>query len=342
MTRYYIRVVTIILLVMIVSAIVLHRFGQKVTENYVRPRAIREMDELAERLQNRLGEKSLEEAEVELRELESRLNFTARVISLSTFQSELNNASTSDESTLPKIFLRLGKEPFVLEIRPAHGLDKKLEDQEGLYALAGLVVVILIVIGAGYFLVSPLVKRLRAQERTIARIADGDLTARVQVAGNDAVNRLGQRINHMADKIQDLLAGQQHLLQAVSHEMRTPTARIGFALEMLGDARTDDERKRRIDALQDDLQELDKLLDELLTFLRFEEGAQKMNPAAVDLRPLLDAAVERASRLHPDITFAAYAPDAPVITEVSERYYPRVLDNWLYPVLATSRHHVTR
>ena len=334
MTRYYVRVVTIILLVMIISAIVLNRFAEKVSEDYLRPRAIREMTLLAGKLQKRLGDKPLEQAERELENLESKLNFSTRLVSLASLQSEMVDASEQVDAAngtdaLPRIFLRLGNEPFVLEIRPAEGLDRRLEEKEGLLVLLGLIVVFLIVIGAGYFLVSPLVRRLRAQEVTIGRIADGDLTARVKIEGNDALNRLGRRINQMADKIQELLSSQQHLLQAVSHEMRTPTARIGFALEMLEDARTGEERHRRIQALQDDLLELDNLLEELLTFLRFEEGAQKMETAPVELAPFVDAAVERARRLYPEVTISAELPDSPLSGNVSERYFPRVLDNIL-------------
>ena len=51
------------------------------------------MNELAERLQKRLGDKSFEDAEQELLEMESRLNFSARLVSLATIQAEMVNAS---------------------------------------------------------------------------------------------------------------------------------------------------------------------------------------------------------------------------------------------------------
>ena len=305
MTRYYIRVVIIMLLVLLISAIALMKIGGMVSERYVKPRAIREMNALAKKLQDRLGDKSLAEAEQELAELESRLNFSARLIPLSDLEAEFDADTVereTKEDVTPKIFVRLGAEPFILEIRRERGLDERLEEEEGGYFIAGLGVVILIVGGAAVFLVTPLVKKLRAQELTISRIADGDLTARATIVGDDAIARLGKRINIMADRIQELLANQRQLLQAVSHEMRTPAARIGFALEMLEDARTDEERKRRIDALQDDLGDLDRLLDELLTFLRFDEGESPIHPQTGDIRPLVLAAIEKARRLRGGIT----------------------------------------
>ncbi|MGK0186267.1 MAG: signal transduction histidine kinase [Verrucomicrobiales bacterium] len=333
MTRYYIRVVVIMLLVLVISAIALMKIGSSVSDRYVKPRAIREMNALAKRLQDRLGEKSLAEAEAELVELESRLNFTARLVPLSELQAEISAEPAPLESNkrpTPRLFIRLGAEPFALEIRRERGLDKRLEEEEGAYFIAGVGVVVLIVSGAAIFLVTPLVKKLRAQELTISRIADGDLTARATTHGDDAIARLGKRINVMADRIQDLLANQRQLLQAVSHEMRTPTARIGFALEMLEDARTDEERKRRIAALQQDLLDLDRLLDELLTFLRFDAAESPVQQQQTDdVTPLVLNAVEKARRLRGGITlhFDDTAAHPPVV--LHQRYFPRVIDNVL-------------
>jgi two-component system, OmpR family, sensor kinase ParS len=129
----------------------------------------------------------------------------------------------------------------------------------------------------------------------------------------------------MADRIQELLANQRQQLQAVSHEMRTPAARIGFALEMLEDARTDEERKRRIDALQDDLGDLDRRLDELLTFLRFDDGENPVHPQTGDVRPSVLAAIEKARRLRGGITIDTDPNEwkTPPVT-LHERYFPRV------------------
>lgn len=333
MTRYYIRVVVIMLLVLVISAIALMKIGSSVSDRYVKPRAIREINALAKRLQDRLGGKSLEEAEAELIELESRLNFAARLVPLSELQAELAAEpvpAEPDKRPTPKTFIQLGAEPFVLEIRRERGLDKKLEEEEGAYFVAGVGVVVLIVSGAAIFLVTPLVKKLRAQEVTISRIADGDLTARATTTGNDAIARLGKRINVMADRIQDLLANQRQLLQAVSHEMRTPSARIGFALEMLEDARTDEERKRRIAALQQDLLDLDRLLDELLTFLRFDAGENTVQPQPGDVLPLLTEAVEKAKRLRGGITIHFHPEENSLPPALlHQRYFPRVIDNVL-------------
>ncbi|MEZ5324320.1 MAG: ATP-binding protein [Verrucomicrobiales bacterium] len=341
MTRYYIRVVIVMLLVLLVSAIALMKIGGTVSERYVKPRAIREMNALAKRLQDRLGDRSLAEAEQELAELESRLNFSARLVPLSDLQAELaadGAAQQSGADVTPRIFVRLRTEPFVLEIRRERGLDERLEQEEGGYFVAGLGVVLLIVGGAAIFLVTPLVKKLRDQEFTISRIADGDLTARVTIVGDDAVARLGKRINIMADRIQELLANQRQLLQAVSHEMRTPAARIGFALEMLEDARTEEERKRRIDTLQDDLADLDRLLDELLTFLRFDDGESPLLPQTGDVSPLLIAAIEKARRLRGGITIHSDPSEWTTFpVALHQRYFPRVIDN----VLANAVRHAT-
>ena len=66
-----------------------------------------------------------------------------------------------------------------------------------------------------------------------------------------------------------LIATQKELSSAISHELRTPIARLRFALEML--AETDDrgERDRLWRTMEADLDELDGLIDSSLTYARF-------------------------------------------------------------------------
>jgi len=371
-TRYYIRVVLVIVLVMIASAIVLNRFASTVTEKYIKPRAIIEMSALADRLEKELGGKPLELARDELELLESRLNFTARIVPIDDLPSSIASApgaaagnagrgasahaadadakseSVSElETALPlpadaregvedqRFYAKIGNAPFVVEIAPEKGLSKRLQREEGAYGLMGLGVVMLLVIGGGYFLVSPLVKKLRKQEDTIGRLADGDFSARVpDSSSRDAIGRLGTRINEMADRIQELLANQRQLLQAVSHELRTPTSRIGFSLEMLADAKTDEERRRRIDSLGEDLNDLDNLLDELLTFLRFDQGTHELAPEPCDLEAMLNGIIRRVSRHRPEITIELASanpqhPQNPCVAPVSRKFFPRAVENLL-------------
>jgi two-component system OmpR family sensor kinase len=102
------------------------------------------------------------------------------------------------------------------------------------------------------------------------RFGAGDLAARARMRPRDSVYPLAERIDHMADRIERLLAAQRNLLHSVSHEIRTPIARLEFALELLRDAAADPALSMRIDGMEGDLTELKELVNELLGMARMD------------------------------------------------------------------------
>ena len=158
----------------------------------------------------------------------------------------------------------------------------------------------------------PLVSRIKRQQQTITRLAEGDLSARVDVDSNDAMGQLSQRINTMAQRIETLLGNNEWLLRTVSHEMRTPISRMHFSLQMLQDeckksdtdSRLQSQFQLRMDSLRNDMLELDALLDELLTYSRLKshdtEG-QKVEELLLD--DLLRLSGEQFSSTRPNVEF---------------------------------------
>lgn len=102
------------------------------------------------------------------------------------------------------------------------------------------------------------------------RFGSGQLKVRAQMQPGDSIYPLAERINHMADRIQTLLEAQRGLLHSVSHEIRTPIARLEFALELLHDTVGDTVLEKRIGSMQDDLTELKSLVSELLGMARLD------------------------------------------------------------------------
>jgi two-component system sensor histidine kinase RstB len=229
-------------------------------------------------------------------------------------------------------------------IQSDESLIKEYEEDEERYMGRGVVQMILIIGVAGFFIVRPLVKKLRVQEAILAEIADGNLSARVDIKGKDALGRLSQRLNSMADRIQELLGSQRQIIQAVSHEMRTPTSRIGFALEMLAESKTEEDRQRRIASLNEDLADMDALLEELLTFLRFEDGAQALDLESLNLLAMVSETERRVQRFRPELNITTQTlPEGMATLEapVSRKYFPRVLENLLMNAMRHAKSHIS-
>jgi signal transduction histidine kinase len=83
----------------------------------------------------------------------------------------------------------------------------------------------------------------------------------------DEIEQLTRAFNEMAERIEQLVRGQKELLANVSHELRSPLARIRVALELLP---RDDKSAARLRDVEADLSELDRLIEDVLTASRLE------------------------------------------------------------------------
>ncbi len=95
-------------------------------------------------------------------------------------------------------------------------------------------------LGIGFviaLLVLPVSRRvtgpLKKLEQSAQRIAEGDLSHRAAVSGKDEIGQLSHAFNRMAGKVERMVRGGRELTANVSHELRSPLARIGVAAELM-------------------------------------------------------------------------------------------------------------
>lgn len=185
-----------------------------------------------------------------------------------------------------------------------------------------------------YLLVRRLEQRLRSLEAAATRIARGSLDTRVEVRGGDSVGRLGAAFNHMAEHIHRLLTVQREMVRAVSHELRTPVARLRFGLEMIETAETDGARLKYLEGMDNDIQDLDKLVDEMLTYARLEQGSPPLTYQRLELGVLVRQVVEEIAPLRREVLVSceegALVPEElGSWIEAEPRYLHRALQNLL-------------
>ena len=112
-----------------------------------------------------------------------------------------------------------------------------------------------------YLLAVHLASPLRNLRRVVERFGRGELGARSEVSRQDEIGQLARAFNLMAGQIATLLAAERRLLQDVSHELRSPLARLGFAVEL---ARTSGDRETALQRIRQEADRLAQLVDELL------------------------------------------------------------------------------
>jgi len=138
--------------------------------------------------------------------------------------------------------------------------------------------------GLCYVLAVHLASPLRSLRRVLERFGRGDLAIRYHLSRRDEIGDLARAFNRMADQIATLLSAERRLLQDVSHELRSPLARLGFAVEL---ARTSPDREAALGRIRKEVDRLNHLVDELLQLTRAEGDPAARNPEPVDLAELL-------------------------------------------------------
>ena len=157
------------------------------------------------------------------------------------------------------------------------------------------------------------------------RFGSGDFSARAQLHRDDELGAVGRAFDDMADRTSAVMLAQRQLMADVSHELRTPLARIRVALEL---AAEDPVAAR--DVLADvgvDLEEIDQLIDDILTTARLDTTVIDKRPASV--AELVDQSAQRFATHHPLRTLERdIAPDVAELA-CDPLLLRRALDNLL-------------
>lgn len=178
-----------------------------------------------------------------------------------------------------------------------------------------------------YALIFPLERKLQLIQTGINKVQEGKLNTKVKVIGIDEIAQLATTFNNMTEHIRRLIESQRELTRAVSHELRTPVARIRFAVDMLAD--TDDEESRLMqrDYIDQDIEALNGLIDEILTYAKLEEGSPKLDFETINLKELVEQIVRETNALGKSVTVVAGNIDPKAEAEADRRYLHRVLQN---------------
>ena len=122
---------------------------------------------------------------------------------------------------------------------------------------------------------------LNQLSRIVRRFGSGDLSARVNWKRRDEIGDVAQAFNDMAQRIQTLLTAERRLLQDISHELRSPLARLSFAVEL---TRTTSDRELAAARMNREIHRLTNLVESLLHVTEAEGDitSRKLEPVLLD------------------------------------------------------------
>jgi two-component system osmolarity sensor histidine kinase EnvZ len=152
----------------------------------------------------------------------------------------------------------------------------------------GAIVLLLSVAGA-FLIVRRISDRLRAAIPAAAAVGRGELPEPLPETGPAEIAALGRAFNRMARDVHRLDADRKLLLAGVSHDLRTPLARLRLGIEMLGDA-----DRTLVEGMIQDVSDLDAIIDQFLAYVR--EGGSDEPARPADLNALVEATADRYRR----------------------------------------------
>jgi two-component system sensor histidine kinase BaeS len=194
---------------------------------------------------------------------------------------------------------------------------------------------------AGLVIVRLLVRRLRAIEALATRVAQGDLSVRIQDESGDEIGRIAGQLDRMTERIAEARASlernekqRRQLFADITHELATPLTSIrGFA-ETLLDPRVGvsaEERAKYTRGLLEEAARLDRLISDLFDLARLEAGASALQLERLDLAALAGHTVERYQKRYGDaeLRLEWKPPAGAAWIEADGRRMEQVLENLL-------------
>ncbi len=128
--------------------------------------------------------------------------------------------------------------------------------------------------------------RLRQATR---KFAGGDLSIRIgdRVKGRNELAGLSHDFDEMAGKIETLVETQKNLLRDISHELRSPLARLGIALELARQQEKRDGHNKALSRIELEAERMNTMIGQLLNLTRLESGVSDVIFEEIDLQVLL-------------------------------------------------------
>ena len=238
-----------------------------------------------------------------IKELDSKFSYRLDIVERWTLKLKPKQAEKLDAGELVVdsdgdiIYHRLKQTPQILVVgpispdtapdRPPRSMPFELRIRLLTWSLIGLFLAI-----AVWFWVRPVWRDLEALRKTARALGEGHFERRAPEAKSSAFDLLTETLNGMAERIQRLIATQKELSSAISHELRTPIARMRFALEMLAETPEKEERERLWQMMEEDLDELDELIESSLAYSRFEREQPELHLTSVEFSAWLKEEVD--------------------------------------------------
>lgn len=171
------------------------------------------------------------------------------------------------------------------------------------------------------FWIWPLWRDLSNLEKTVSNVKPDGSIAQNTISKTSLIYPIAKSLNSMRQQITQLMQNQRELSGAVTHEFRTPLARLKFALAMKPSAQSEP----WLD-MQKDVNELEHLVQEMLDYASTDARIPEMNLAEIPIKQLCQQLVNRLKESHlSNLNVRVYGDDPNVLAD--EHFIERAIEN---------------
>lgn len=129
----------------------------------------------------------------------------------------------------------------------------------------------------------PLLKRLHLLRTSAIEFGAGNLSVRIPFRAASYIGDIEQEFNRMAQRIENLVYDNKLLSRGLSHDLRTPIARLRFGLDVLQEAELTAAQQKTLAHLNRDLVAMENLVETLLSYARLDQAQILLKPSLVNL-----------------------------------------------------------
>ncbi|HHT20218.1 MAG TPA: HAMP domain-containing histidine kinase [Tissierellia bacterium] len=225
--------------------------------------------------------------------------------------------------------------------RPVSMIDRSVSQANRFVWLVGLLLLALggLII---YWLAGRQVKPILALHKQTDRMAELDFSDRFLPSGQDEINRLGENINAISDKLSQTIGTlesdvqkltevdkvRKHFIASVSHEFKSPLGLIkGYTEALKYSLVSPEEEDRYYDTIIGETDRMDQLVQDLILLMKRELDQDPMKPEPVEVCSFLEMVLARHQAIQPNRHYLVTCQ--PVTVWADEAGLTRVMDNFL-------------
>ncbi len=173
----------------------------------------------------------------------------------------------------------------------------------------------------------PLLQQLARLKQTAQAFGSGELTQRISPSQFSYISAIEQEFNRMAQRIENLIGDVKLLSSAVSHDLRTPLARIQFGLDTLEEEDDPELRLQYQQKISDNVSQMTELVETLLNYARLEQTMLTIEREPLVLLALIEKLVQRYRTGQLDLVIQQinYQPELTVMGD--NQYFSMLFSN---------------